>query len=493
MTIWLSESYITHCHELYKIPMMHKTTKKNTRKYCVLRINLLYLHQVRRIMNSEKHIKLLTFSAIILIVVLQGIWMHNLIQLIERHMTTQINETFKASVNKELMMRRDLVVDSTTNEIIGVVEDNFDEGFFSGPELVYQEFLIKRNRRMNLATIDSIFHLDIKARDLYGRFFINHIVAESGEILGTTDPKGKGSMKGAFRSELIPVRLDKSEGLQVLLVSPYRTIFRQMLFILILSVLLILFVGYTFFYLLRSFIKERHIRQLQNDFSHALTHDMATPLQAIAQVNHLLVNEKIYLDPIQRNKYFRLAQQQILNLQALTDRILTLARAEQAQLTIEPEMLNLNEIVFSLMEKFKIQAKKDIRFTTHFLPGEITFLADPVLIQNAISNLMDNAIKYSTESVNIEIRCEQKEEATIICIKDDGYGISKKEQEKIFAKFERGKAVQRNEARGFGLGLSYVKKVMEAHGGTIGLFSEEGVGSEFVLFVPASAEEAVPH
>jgi two-component system phosphate regulon sensor histidine kinase PhoR len=106
---------------------------------------------------------------------------------------------------------------------------------------------------------------------------------------------------------------------------------------------------------------------------------------------------------------------------------------------------------------------------------------------------MDNAIKYSTESVNIEIRCEQKEEATIICIKDDGYGISKKEQEKIFAKFERGKAVQRNEARGFGLGLSYVKKVMEAHGGTIGLFSEEGVGSEFVLFVPASAEEAVPH
>ena len=79
MTIWLSESYITHCHELYKIPMMHKTTKKNTRKYCVLRINLLYLHQVRRIMNSEKHIKLLTFSAIILIVVsLAGIFAFSL-------------------------------------------------------------------------------------------------------------------------------------------------------------------------------------------------------------------------------------------------------------------------------------------------------------------------------------------------------------------------------------------------------------------------------
>lgn len=444
-------------------------------------------------MNSEKHIKLLTFSAILLIVALQGIWMQNVIRLTEKHMITQINETFITSINKELMIRRDLVVDSTTNEIIGIVEDNFEEGVFSGPELIYQEFLIKRNRRMNLATIDSIFRLDIKARDLSGRFFVNHIVAESGEILGTTDPKEKGTMRRALRSELIPVRLDKSEGLQVLLVSPYRTIFQQMWFILILSVLLILFVGYTFFFLLRSFIKEHHIRQLQNDFSHALTHDMATPLQAIAQVNHLMENEKIYLDPIQRNKYLQLAQQQILNLQALTDRILILARAEQTRLTIEPELLNLNEIIGSLMEKFKVQAKKEIHITTHFSPDEITFSADPVLIQNTISNLMDNAIKYSKECVHIEIRCEQKEKETIICIKDNGYGISKKDQEKIFAKFERGKAVQRNEARGFGLGLSYVKKVMEAHGGTIGLFSEEGVGSEFVLFVPASAEETVPH
>lgn len=448
------------------------------------------MHQARRIMNSEKHIKLLTFLAILLVVILQGIWMYNVTQLTEKKITTQINETFKASIIKELMIRRNIEFDSISNEFIGTLEIDNDIGVFSKPELVYQEYLLRRNRKMDLMIIDSIFNSDIRTKNLYGQFIINLIDTKSGEVLETTDPKEKGILKGALRSQFIPVRLDKSEGLQIFLFSPYRTIFRQMLFMLVLSFVLILCVGYTVFFLLRSFIKERHIRQLHTDFSYALTHDMATPLQTIAQVNHLLDNEKIFHDQEKRGKYIRLAQQQILNLQALTDRILILARAEQSQLEIQPESLSLNQIVFSLMEKFSVQAKKKIHYTTFFSPEEITFHGDTILMQNAISNLIDNAIKYSGECVNIEIKCEQKEQATFIYIKDDGYGISKKDQEKIFAKFERGKAFMRNEVRGFGLGLSYVKKVMEAHQGTISLFSKEGEGSEFVLYVPVSAGEA---
>src|SRR5690606_29569633 len=98
------------------------------------------------------------------------------------------------------------------------------------------------------------------------------------------------------------------------------------------------------------------------------------------------------------------------------------------------------------------------------------------MLTNAVSNLIDNAIKYSGNSVNINIRCEQKDKDVFIYIKDNGYGMSEKDQVKVFTMFERGKAVTRKEAKGFGLGLSYVKRVVEAHGGTVNLFSKEGEG-----------------
>jgi two-component system phosphate regulon sensor histidine kinase PhoR len=98
-------------------------------------------------------------------------------------------------------------------------------------------------------------------------------------------------------------------------------------------------------------------------------------------------------------------------------------------------------------------------------------------------------VKYSGPSVTIDIRCEQIDNDVYIYIKDNGYGISKKDQEKIFAKFERGKAVERKDAKGFGLGLSYVKRVMEAHLGTVNLFSREGKGTEFVLYLPFRKEK----
>ena len=111
--------------------------------------------------------------------------------------------------------------------------------------------------------------------------------------------------------------------------------------------------------------------------------------------------------------------------------------------------------------------------------------ADATLLSNAVSNLIDNAVKYSGNSVTINIRCEQKDNNVFLHIKDNGYVMSEKDQAKVFTMFERGKAVVRQQARGFGLGLGYVKSVVEAHGGAVHLFSKEGEGSEFVLYFNA--------
>lgn len=312
----------------------------------------------------------------------------------------------------------------------------------------------------------------------------NRINVDTGNIIETTDKKCKGTLSGSFESGIVYIRADKSEGVQVLLVSPYRTILLRMILILLFSVLLVGSVSFALSYQMHSWVKEKQLRQLQIDFSHALTHDMATPLQTISQVNSILGNEKLYADSAKRAKYLDIAQQQILNLQALTDRILTVARAEKSKLELNITSLNLNKVIFSLIDRFSLQSIKNVEFTTSFSNEDLLLDVDETLVSNAISNLIDNAIKYSGENVRVDIRCEKNESSLLITIKDNGYGISEKDQNLIFAKFQRGKAVFRKEAKGFGIGLSYVKSVMEAHHGTISLFSREGYGSEFVLYFP---------
>ena len=211
---------------------------------------------------------------------------------------------------------------------------------------------------------------------------------------------------------------------------------------------------------------------------------MASPLQTIYQVNALMKNDQLVSNTEKRNKYIDLAQQQIVNLQALTDRILTVARAEQSPLSPTIKPTDVTQIIRQLVGKFSVQAKKEVRFSTCFEPDNILFDVDETMLYNALSNLIDNAVKYSEEAVEISIDCRLKKNGLHIGIKDNGYGISSADQHIIFNKFERGAAVKRKEATGFGLGLSYVKSVAEAHHGTVNLHSKKGEGTLFELFLP---------
>jgi two-component system phosphate regulon sensor histidine kinase PhoR len=435
-------------------------------------------------MKSGKRIRILTYVAMTMILLLQGIWIANAYQLTQRQLYSEINRILNISLNRELIIREKFIIESMANEVIGISANDYNQGVIGSTELLMQDFFARKKHFISLHRLDTIFHSEIARQNLHGKFIINRINPNTGEVLETTDPKRTGILKGALTSEIIPIRIDKSEGVQVLLVSPYRAIFRQMLFAMILSLLLILFVGYTLFFVMRSFAKERHLRQLQADFSNALIHNMASPLQTIYQVNALMKNDQYVANAEKRNKSIELARQQIVNLQALTDRILTVARAEKSPLSPEIKPTEVTQIILQLIEKFSVQVKKKVSFSTFFQPDYILFDADESMLYNAISNLIDNAIKYSGASVEIGIDCQLKDNGLHIGVKDNGYGISSADQRTIFEKFERGIAVKRKEATGFGLGLSYVKSVAEAHHGTVNLFSKKGEGTLFELFFP---------
>ena len=449
-------------------------------------------------MRKISRIKLFTFTAILLVFTLQGIWLYRAYKETEAKLELEINDDFALAVEQEFMDRFKSFEKAPVTPYPGDTHPEEDVLFDSGKDtlsnenpgedfaIIIQEYLYYHKKFISLDTISAILSDLLAANNIHGKFVINRINSKTGELLESTGENYDGVLKGALYSDIIAIRIDKSESVQAVLISPLQAVFLQMAVVLILSVLLILFVAYALFYQMSSFLKEKQLRQLHTDFSHALTHDMATPLQTLTQVNNLLANEKLYNDPEKRAKYIDIARMQLLNLQALTDRILTVAKAQESTLEVNLSHINLRELMEPLTDKFSIHTKKQVEFVLSLSPDTIVIQADATLLSNAISNLIDNAIKYSGSNVKIILRCEQRESDVYIYIIDNGYGISEKDQKRVFTMFERGKAVTRKEAKGFGLGLSYVKTVVEAHVGAITLCSKEGEGSEFVLLFPRS-------
>lgn len=218
-------------------------------------------------MRPIKYIRILTFSAMILIIFLQSLWILNAFKLMQKQLHAELNTTFETSIQKELFERLALIKSDNSitlkDTTIAEVDIDLDEGNITSVNLMFQEHLYQNQYTISIHKLDTIFYSEIAREKIYSNFIINRLNPETEEVLETTDTKGTGILKGALASEIIPIRMDGSEGVQVLLVSPYRAVFRQMLFTLILSLLLILFVGYALFFLLRSFTKERHWRQLQ--------------------------------------------------------------------------------------------------------------------------------------------------------------------------------------------------------------------------------------
>lgn len=222
--------------------------------------------------------------------------------------------------------------------------------------------------------------------------------------------------------------------------------------------------------------------------TYALTHDMKTPLGTIHTVLDQSAKGLLDNHPEMKTKFMHIAIEQILNLQALINQILTVAYIEQRKLSLHKQPVNLPSIIQALVDKFSVKQNKGIRFSTLYELNNGTLYADPFYLANAISNLIDNAIKYSGNNVDIDIRATERGKQVYIHVKDNAFGISEKDQKIIFNRFERGGEIKRKSASGFGIGLSYVKSVVEAHGGGIALSSKEGEGSEFVITLPLNQE-----
>ena len=231
--------------------------------------------------------------------------------------------------------------------------------------------------------------------------------------------------------------------------------------------------------------EQERIRLLREDFSYAMVHDMKSPLTYIIMGTRYLHSGVLEKKPEIKEKYFAIVEDEAQHLLALINRLLTISKLEHGKLTIRKTEVDLEEMIADVADKYEAKSSKPIHITTDIACS--TALADEEYLKEAISNMVDNATKYSKDEINIKISTSEDDHHIYIKVYDEGIGIAKSELKTIFNRYERAAEHEKNPQKtrgGFGIGLNYVLQVIQAHGGKISVKSEKGKYSEFTISLP---------
>jgi len=205
--------------------------------------------------------------------------------------------------------------------------------------------------------------------------------------------------------------------------------------------------------------------------------------------NDALLNFNLAEDKQQRDKYLGICQEQLQRLSGLVEQILSMSMERRKTFRLHPETLSLHDLFPTLIEQHKLKAGKPVEINLDIAPEDLTIIADRTHFSNILSNLIDNAIKYSPDKADIMICCRKKEtEQVEISVTDHGIGIPTDKQPHIFDKFYRVSNSKRPPVRGYGIGLFYVKTMIHMHNGTIRVESQPGKGSCFIITLPQTHE-----
>lgn len=264
----------------------------------------------------------------------------------------------------------------------------------------------------------------------------------------------------------------------------FTAILRQMGGILITTFLILLILIFAFWYLLRTVLAMKTLEELKDDFTNNMTHELKTPIAVAYSATDVLLNYNKDNNPIKTEKYLNICKDQLERLTQLVESILSLNMERRKSLVMNKSLFELKPVIESIVEQHKLKYKKLITVAIDIQPNDLLVLADKAHFTNVLSNLVDNAVKYSEESCNINIFAGKTKNDILINIKDNGMGIPSDKIGQIFDKFYRVPSGNIHNRKGYGLGLFYVKTIIDKHNGKIYVSSKLNKGTEFSIIIP---------
>jgi len=251
---------------------------------------------------------------------------------------------------------------------------------------------------------------------------------------------------------------------------------------LILTTLSVLAIAF-FLYSMWVILEQKRLSELQKDFINNMTHEFKTPISSIKIASDFLANDEYLKNDKRLSRYTQIIREQNQRLNDQVEKVLNIARLEKDSIELKKEIFNINNTLNEIINNESLKLNTgNITFTP--CSEDVFIKADKLHFVNVIANMIDNAIKYSPDEPIVDITVTNLEGQIELRISDNGIGIDKENQKKLFDKFYRVSTGNVHNVKGFGLGLYYVKNICSAHGWTIQVQSEKGEGSTFSINIP---------
>ncbi|HCL82620.1 MAG TPA: sensor histidine kinase [Chitinophagaceae bacterium] len=283
---------------------------------------------------------------------------------------------------------------------------------------------------------------------------------------------------------------DPFETLSIVVPDYKSVVMKQMRWMIFGVIFFTLVIISAFYVTVSTLLRQKKLSEIKNDFINNMTHEFKTPLATISLAVDAMRNEKVVFDR-EKSAYFSgIIKEENRRMNKQVETILQAALIDRQELQLNLHPLHVNEVIRRVMDNFKLQLEEiHAKVILQLEEGHDVAEADEVHFTNLISNLVDNAIKYSREKPVIRIQTHRSGKNMAVRIEDNGIGMTKETQRRIFEKFYRAHTGNVHNVKGFGLGLSYVKSVVDAHNGRIRVESTVGKGTTFTLEIPLIRQE----
>lgn len=263
---------------------------------------------------------------------------------------------------------------------------------------------------------------------------------------------------------------------------------REMALVLSLSLFFIVVCGFSFYYMISLFFKDKKEAEVKNDFMNNMTHELKTPISSVSMALELLQDESVVMKDADKKEYFQIAGNELKRLGMLVDKVLRMSAFEKMEVDLNLEKFEVLPWLEEIVSAVKLQMEGiESNITINIWPFDIQFNGDKEQLTSVIQNLLDNAVKYRDQQkdcLNIWVDVWEHEANNFITITDNGQGIPAEYIYKVFGKFFRVPTGDEHDIKGYGLGLSYVREIIKLHHGEIEVSSTLKRGTKFEITIP---------